>query len=947
MIAAAWLVLSLSTFFLLPARALQNGSLPSARWVGQDGHDYVSPHNRLEPSDVQDMHVVLSGLDRNREIVFIDVTVADPKDQWQYNAQSFSWKAELKRAKGSATADLFLEPGHVEAARNYHILIRYDNRSTCELDVWGQKVNHSLRMPGAAIQARWIGQDRHDRVGAGPSVGPDGIQDARIHLSGISRRVQLNEIRIEGGGGAKWETGLNPQLLSGAEYWPDPNKPGEGDLYFQPERDLKGVKLRILVHYSGETFDSTTVSALRFDPKLRMPETPLPRLSDLSASAAWLGQDGEDPAGPGAVHVRLSGLSRSPAFVAAVLTDSVRGTWVHRQSDRVPSPVPEGQATGPLVVRRGGDRRALELFFRPYRDETGSTLTLRLVEQDGKMSVIRFAGGACDLARLAPRPASTAAQAKPGDDLNALANQNGTVTLSAGTYRLTRPLVLDHPVSVTAAGKATLVFSQSPTEPPWTASIKIHSGNTTLDGFAVRFEGLIRWDQDVSYGPAVIGTTDNKDQGKNDLKTNITLTRLDLEGPPAADPSKWTEAIRLVRLTNAQGGMVAGNILRGGPIVYFDGPWQFLNNDFRGTPVGTFSHGVFAGHSTHDVLIRGNRAKPVEPSGKCWRFAELTQRGSGDRIEDNVVEDIGARDDDTIPWSNEPEIIITESYRLTYEGKLAALSADGRLLRTGSPQGEDASTGDMVSLLSGPAAGQFRKIAQVIDRTTYLVDAPVPKGTEMISISRGFVGESFERNRIDIRRGRKSTGFVLSGNHFGTRVVKNHVLGGDTSLSMTACPTEVPIHWGWSHAPVLGVVVSGNTFEDSERGARLDVEHNEHIKTNKGRTYMSLTVNDNLVRWTSPFLERLKRLGVTVPPAALTLGGSPSHDAGELIVKAAGNRLEAPRGAHSAGSLIVNAAEYNSHKLMNRKFSLPAATGAEATPSRSGAARTPSADARR
>ena len=39
-----------------PVRALR-------RWIGQDGHDYVSPNNRLEPSDVQDMHVVLSGLD--------------------------------------------------------------------------------------------------------------------------------------------------------------------------------------------------------------------------------------------------------------------------------------------------------------------------------------------------------------------------------------------------------------------------------------------------------------------------------------------------------------------------------------------------------------------------------------------------------------------------------------------------------------------------------------------------------------------------------------------------------------------------------------------------------------------------------------------------------------------------------------------------------------------
>jgi hypothetical protein len=757
----------------------------------------------------------------------------------------------------------------------------------------------------------------------------------------------LNEIRIEGSGGSKWETGINPQLLPNAEYWPDPGKPGEGDLFFQPDRELKGSKLRILVHYSGETFDSTAVSALKFDPKLRMPETPLPRLSELSASANWLGQDGEDPTGPGEVHVRLTSLSRAPSFVAAVLTDSVRGTWVHRQNDRVKLPAPEGQISGPLAVRPAGERRALDLFFPPYRDETGTTLTLRLVDQDGKMAVLRFAGGACDLARRAPRPGSGTIQAKPGDDLGALVNQYGTVTLAEGSYRMVHPLVLDHPVTLKSAGNATLSFSQAPSDTPWTTAIKIHSGNTTLDGFAVRFEGPVRWEQDVSYGPAVIGTTDSKDQGKNDLKVNINLTRLDLEGPPAADPSKWVEAVKLIRLTNAQGGMVAGNILRGGPIEFFDGPWQFLHNDFRGTPVGTFSHAVFAGHSTYDALIRGNRAKPVEPSGKAWRFLGLTHRGSGDRVEDNIIEDVGARIDDTIPWSNEPEIVITESYRLTYEGRLAALSADGLLVRTDRPQGEEASTGDVVSILSGPAAGQFRRIAQVIDPETYLVDTPVPKGTQTVSISRGFVGESFERNRIDMRRGRKSTGFVLSGNHFATRVVKNHILGGDTSMSMTSCPTEAPVRWGWSHAPMMGVVVADNTFEDSERGARLDVEHNQYIKTNKGRTYMSLTVSGNLVRWTEPFLERLKGLGLTVPPPGLTLGGAPSHDPGELVVKATGNRLEAPASARGQGSLVVNAAEYNSHKLLNRKFSLPAPAGTEASPTRSGANRTRDGDARR
>ena len=125
----------------------------------------------------------------------------------------------------------------------------------------------------------------------------------------------------------------------------------------------------------------------------------------------------------------------------------------------------------------------------------------------------RFDGGTCDPGRCAPRPAETRVEAKPGDDLNALVNQYGTVSLAEGTYRLLRPLVLNRPVTLTSEGKATLVFAQAATDAPWTAAIKIHCGQTTCNGFAVRFEGPIRWDQEVSYGPAVIGTTDNKDQG--------------------------------------------------------------------------------------------------------------------------------------------------------------------------------------------------------------------------------------------------------------------------------------------------------------------------------------------------------------------------------------------------------------------------------------------------
>ena len=86
----------------------------------------------------------------------------------------------------------------------------------------------------------------------------------------------------------------------------------------------------------------------------------------------------------------------------------------------------------------------------------------------------------------------------------------------------------------------------------------------------------------------------------------------------------------------------------------------------------------------------------------------------------------------------------------------------------------------------------------------------------------------FEGNRIDIRGGRRSDSFVLAGNHFGTRVVNNHLLGGGLAFRMMACPTEHPMIWGWSHAPFLGGVVEGNVLEDCEQGGIVGVEHRGH-----------------------------------------------------------------------------------------------------------------------
>jgi hypothetical protein len=410
------------------------------------------------------------------------------------------------------------------------------------------------------------------------------------------------------------------------------------------------------------------------------------------------------------------------------------------------------------------------------------------------------------------------------------------------------------------------------------------------------------------------------------VKVGLTISDLDVESPPVADPSSWVEAPRMFRLINAQSGRIANNLIKGGQIGCFGGPWEMVDNEYRGTPPGTFSHGVFAVHAAHDLIIRGNRAKPVAPAGKTWRFLVTTGYGRHVRVVDNMIEQIGPRDDDTIPNMNAGETILTESYRLSFEGRPAAVSPDGRLICVGTPQGDPPQMGDVVAVLKGPHAGSWRTIAQVVTPNTYLLETPLPPGTEVVSVSAGSIDVRFERNTIDARGGKGVANLVLAGNHFGTVVRDNRILGGGEAFRIQACASEAPVIWGWSHVPFFGGVIEGNLIEDSIQGGLLGVEHNHNIKTNSGRVYMTARLRDNTIRWTDEALRRRYEAGAKAPPTAITIGYRPLLDPGELIVAEKGTRLDAPKGIRQGATLVVHGAMYNGQRIVKRAFSLP--TGA-------------------
>ncbi len=426
----------------------------------------------------------------------------------------------------------------------------------------------------------------------------------------------------------------------------------------------------------------------------------------------------------------------------------------------------------------------------------------------------------------------------------------------------------------------------------------------TLDGFAVRFAGPVRWADGIVYGPAVIGTQSSSPA--QSTLADLNLVNLDLESPPSDDATRWVEATRLVRLVGALGGRIEECTLRGGTVEFTGGPWRIVGNQYHGTPPGTFSPAVFAGHDTHDLILQDNHARSEPSAGKTWHFLVLTGGGHRDLVDGNHVEGIGPRDDDTIPDMNSPEIMLTESYRLHFEGRPMIVSKDGRLVRIARPQGTPVRSGDALAILTGTGAGRWGRIVQVIDPTTYLVEPPLPDGVPDISIATGFIRETFSRNTIDARGGSHAANLVLVGNHFGTSVVENRLIGAGTAFKITASPTEQPIHWGWSHAPMMGLRIERNSIVDPLRGGFLAVERGEAIKSSRGRAYLSAAFRDNVLIGSDQFGATWKSRKDVLMPRPIEIGDEHVAVPGEHRLEIAGNDVGGKDGSRPDVPLRVH-----------------------------------------
>ncbi len=166
---------------------------------------------------------------------------------------------------------------------------------------------------------------------------------------------------------------------------------------------------------------------------------------------------------------------------------------------------------------------------------------------------------------------------------------------------------------------------------------------------------------------------------------------------------------------------------------------------------------------------------------------------------------VGPRADDTIPNMNAAEIMLTESYRLRFEGHPLAVSADGLIVQIPDPQGEPGRAGDVVAILSGPG-GRAVAAGRPGDRrpTRTCSTPPCPPAT---TPSRSRPGSSMRRSAATrstpaAAPARRTWSWPATTS--GPACVDNHFLGGGFRLCWPRADARRPSHWGWSHAPMLG-----------------------------------------------------------------------------------------------------------------------------------------------
>lgn len=349
------------------------------------------------------------------------------------------------------------------------------------------------------------------------------------------------------------------------------------------------------------------------------------------------------------------------------------------------------------------------------------------------------------------------------------------------------------------------------------------------------------------------------------------------------------------------------------------GPWRVENNRFEGPDSGQFAYSAMTGYQTRRLVVRGNVVEPARKDAKIWRFLVLAGWSSGAVVEGNRISGVGPRDDDAHEHPNAPEVILTEGYRIRYEGKVAGTALGGELIGIYEPQGEAVSVGDVVAVVSGQGAGSWARVVDVLGPKVFRLERAIEAEGAVVSIGPGSVKQEYMGNTVDCVGSQVAVPFVLAGSHFGTKIERNTMKGGGNSLRMTAFPSEQPVHWGWSFTPSFGVEMKGNRVEDSALGGFLGVERTVESKSTGGRVYFTARLEGNVVAWTG-------RPGGG-SRVAWTIGAEGIGEPGEAVLSMTGSTVEASAGEKLGPTLVIENGTVNGKEYRGAKVGITQTTG--------------------
>src|SRR5271157_5325087 len=477
----------------------------SASYIGQtapdlDGamHDTVSFTTSLVSDGIADYCITVTGLDLTKTIQY---WVVSQRGGGIYSTGGIlppsvpqGFAADLQYVGWDV--NLYFQPAVANTVNTvYDVTIGYADGTSDAVSVQpnqSQLFNPGLRMPGAAVQVSWNGQQEGvDLTGPDAAVGPDGILDDEVVLSNLSN-FPINYVTIMGpeGSGLAWESNLNPDGFAHAEMFRAPNDSTTGKVYFNPfviKSDgtrvdlLNSQSLTVTVHYNifnndeEDTFSNLSLSGVTTDPNRAVPQAPpSPTLVSVNGvQVTWLGQDGLNLTGlQGDVHLAVTGLPSGKTMTGVELSDPARSSWTLSNGLAYQQSSPSDSTTA-------------DVGFQPTRNEAGAAMVLRITYSDGSMAVIPFTGGSCDVGKrlMDTRPSgkTVVVDNNATDLITAVADPTvGTVELST-SISLSGPLILNHPITITPApglgSMPFLTFSQGDPIKFRATAIIINSGH--------------------------------------------------------------------------------------------------------------------------------------------------------------------------------------------------------------------------------------------------------------------------------------------------------------------------------------------------------------------------------------------------------------------------------------------------------------------------------------